>query len=114
MTSLVLVLLTATTVAIWWQLMRGRERARTVAKACCKRHGIQLLDDTVALQAIQRAPRDSRSHILIRYGFEFTMEGAQRQHGMVDIGLPESLTVSFETPQGLVIEQLKPRRGNGQ
>ena len=62
----------------------------------------------------QRATADSRSLILVRYGFEFTMEGALRQRGAVDIGLPDSLTVTFETPEGLVIEQFtggreKPR-----
>lgn len=113
MTGLFFTVLAAVVIATWWQLMRGRERARVVAKACCKRHGLQLLDDTVSLQAIQRAPPDSRSLIQARYGFEFTMEGALRQRGAVDIGLPESLTVSFETPHGLVIEQFTGDGKNG-
>jgi hypothetical protein len=112
MTGLFITVLAAVVVATWWQLMRGRERARVVAKACCKRHGLQLLDDTVSLQGIQRAPADSRSLVRVRYGFEFTMGGALRQRGAVDIGLPETLTISFETPEGLVIEHFTGERNN--
>jgi hypothetical protein len=111
MSGLILTLLASAAVAAWWHLMRGRERARAVAASCCKRYDLQLLDDTVSLQGIHRAAVDSRSVLVARYRFEFTMEGTLRRSGAVDIGIPDSLTVNFETAEGLVIEQQLPGRG---
>lgn len=78
--------LLALLLGVWvWQInLRARELAQRSCRHACQHYGVQLLDDTVALEGI-RLRRDSSGQVRIerRYVFEFSSTGASRQAGLV-------------------------------
>jgi len=62
----------------WLDALRAREMATGIAQRACKAHGLQLLDQTVALQRIrpQWAAGGLRFHRI--YRFEISSEGVDR------------------------------------
>jgi hypothetical protein len=68
----------------WLDSMRAREAARLAGVLACRRHGLQFLDDTVAVSALGLA-RDRRGHAKIRrtYRFEFSDTGDNRLEGAI-------------------------------
>jgi len=71
---------------VWiWQIsLRAREIAHQSCRRACQHYGVQLLDDTVALEGLRlRRDRSGRVRIERRYVFEFTSTGATRQAGLV-------------------------------
>ena len=68
----------------WLDSMRAREAARLAGVQACRRHGLQFLDDTVAVSALALA-RDRRGHVKIRrtYRFEFSDTGDNRLEGTI-------------------------------
>lgn len=90
----------------WWQLMQGRQKARTAAGQVCSNHDLQLLDDTVSLSSITWNREGSNARIMVNYGFEFATNGAVRRHGIASIGFPSSMTVTLDMEEGRLIEKL--------
>lgn len=86
MTSLLTLLLLILLTWFWLDSMRAREIACGISKETCERLGVQLLDETVALQRL-RAARNPAGHLrLLRtYHFEFTDTGAQRSSGVISL-----------------------------
>jgi hypothetical protein len=109
MIELFIFLLVTGTVVAWWQLMQVRQKARKAAGQVCSNHGLQLLDDTVSLRSITWNRRDSKSRILVNYGFEFATNGARRRSGVATMAFPASLTVTLEMEEGHLIERLPGR-----
>jgi len=109
MIELFIFLLATATVVAWWQLMQGRQKARRAAGQVCSNHGLQLLDDTVSLSSITWNRGDSKSRILVNYGFEFATNGAIRRTGIATIAFPASLTVTLDMEEGRLIERLSGR-----
>lgn len=70
--------------ALWLDGLRARELALTVARQQTARLGLQLLDDTVALQRV-RIVRTGSGWLALarRFRFEFTETGDNRREGMV-------------------------------
>jgi hypothetical protein len=68
----------------WLQSLRARDLAGRVAQDLCRRQNLQLLDGTVALNAL-RLRRTSRGHVALHrtYRFEYSSDGVQRQYGFV-------------------------------
>jgi hypothetical protein len=68
----------------WRDSMRARERAILFCRQLCSRHGVQFLDDTVALTrlGIRRDP-DRGLRLYRVYEFEFSTEGQSRSLGSV-------------------------------
>lgn len=68
----------------WTDSLRARERAVGLCREACRTRGIQLLDETVALDKTSLA-RDHSGRMRIRrhYRFEFTRDGAVRDSGSV-------------------------------
>lgn len=68
----------------WADTLRARERAIDLCRAACGRRGLQLLDQTVALDRL-RPGRDERGRLRLqrRYRFEFTRDGRARDSGTV-------------------------------
>lgn len=64
--------------------MRAKEKARDACLRACRRYGVQLLDDTVALDKLwlRRHP-NGRLALERRYTFEFTDTGMTRTAGVV-------------------------------
>lgn len=106
MIELFLILIFAACLVAWWQLMHGRDIARTAAKAVCANHGLQLLDDTVSLSSVTWNRKAKTAMILVNYGFEFATNGAIRRNGVASLGFPFSLTVTLDLQEGRLIEEL--------
>ncbi len=68
----------------WFDSLQVRERAKTICDQACRRSGVQLLDDTVALERIwfRRGPQ-GRLCLERLYAFEFTDNGTIRRSGVV-------------------------------
>lgn len=84
MTTLFGLLLLAAIIGFWYDALRVRERARAACVQACRRHEVQLLDDTVTLDKIWlRRGENGWLQLERRYTFEFTDTGARRQDGLV-------------------------------
>lgn len=73
--------------ALWLAGLRARDLALTVARQQTSRLGLQLLDDTVALQRV-RVVRTAGGWLALarRFRFEFTETGDNRREGLVLLG----------------------------
>ena len=77
---LVLLALVAVT-GLWLKLSAARERAAAEARQQCERHGLQLLDETVGLRALRLRHVAGRRRLERCYGFEVSIDGADREQG---------------------------------
>ncbi|MFO1422522.1 MAG: DUF3301 domain-containing protein [Candidatus Competibacteraceae bacterium] len=68
----------------WRDSLGAREQARAASSRACQQSGVQLLDDTVALDRLWwRRDRDGRLRLERLYLFEFTDTGQVRRTGSV-------------------------------
>ena len=68
----------------WRDSLGAREQARAASSRACRPSGVQLLDDTVALERLWwRRDRDGRLRLERLYLFEFTDTGLVRRTGSV-------------------------------
>ena len=68
----------------WRDSLGAREQACAASARACQQMGVQLLDDTVALERLwPRRDRDGRLKLERLYVFEFTDTGQRRQVGSV-------------------------------
>jgi hypothetical protein len=82
----------------WYHVLRLRERATAHARRLCQRHGLQLLDDSVALHRLRLRWRHGSLHALREYRFDTSPDGHDRQIAcmtllgdrLVSVGLPQS------------------------
>ncbi|HEX8778559.1 MAG TPA: DUF3301 domain-containing protein [Rhodanobacter sp.] len=77
---LILLALIAVT-GLWLKLSAARERATTEARQQCERYGLQLLDETVGLRALRLRRVAGRRRLERCYGFEVSIDGADREQG---------------------------------
>jgi hypothetical protein len=96
----------------WLDSLRAREIATGTMKEVCRRHGVQFLDDTVALARLGLR-RDPVGQLRLRrtYRFDFTLTGVDRRAGTVvmvgsslelmRMDLPERDSPAGETGQEL-------------
>jgi hypothetical protein len=63
----------------WHHVLRLRERATVHARRLCERHGVQLLDDSVALHRLRADWRRGTLHVMREYRFETSRGGDDRQ-----------------------------------
>lgn len=82
MENLLVLALLAAGIAFWLDTLAARERAIVAAGRACQELGLQLLDQTVALESLRPA-RNERGHLSWRriYGFEYSLEGVERRRG---------------------------------
>jgi hypothetical protein len=69
----------AAVIASWYRLTRAREVAVRAATALCRRHGLQLLDQSVGLRAIRLQGVDGGRRLERCYAFEVSEDGQSRQ-----------------------------------
>ena len=101
---------------LWQNALRARERARELARALCVRAGVQLLDESVAVRRLRlrRMPGEGL-HLERCYGFEVSLNGADRRRGSLNLldGEIASWDLPAATPEtttaGNVIE-MRPSR----
>jgi Protein of unknown function (DUF3301) len=69
---------------LWTDSLRARERAVAAGREACRRYGVQLLDDTVAIARL-RLGRDADGRLRLRrtYSFEFSETGDNRRQGAI-------------------------------
>jgi len=67
----------------WYHVLRLRERATAHARRLCERHGVQLLDDSVALHRLRMNWRRGTLHVMREYRFETSRGGDDRQPASV-------------------------------
>ncbi len=84
MSSITLLIFICLLVWFWLVSLKCRDIAIQIARASCRRQGLQLLDGTVSLQAIRPYYRDSGDYGLKRtYTFDYSEDGISRQTGCV-------------------------------
>ncbi|HVX05025.1 MAG TPA: DUF3301 domain-containing protein [Rhodanobacteraceae bacterium] len=72
-------LFVAVIVAWWYQALRSRERAIAHARDLCERHGLQLLDDSVALRRLRMSWRHGGLRVTREYRFDTSLGGNDRR-----------------------------------
>jgi len=71
---------------LWQAALRAREHARMLGQALCQRSGVQLLDQSVALQRLGLIRGDGGwPRLFRRYRFEISVDGMDRHPGSLDI-----------------------------
>lgn len=102
-------LLVLGSLVLWWLAsIQARDRARTIARAFCKRQGWQLLDQTVALAGMRLKRTNDRLGWLRRYRFEFSPDGGRRKRGELLLSGNRALRILAETDEGELIEERPP------
>ena len=76
------------------------------ARNACERHGLQLLDETVAQIKLRlRRDRSGRVRLWRCYRFEFSGDGERRLHGEVILLGRRVLSLNLEQEDGMLIDQ---------
>jgi hypothetical protein len=79
--NLLLLLVLVAVVGLWFKLSVARERAVHEARRQCLQHRLQLLDDSVGLRALRLRRVDGLRMIERCYGFDVSVDGADREPG---------------------------------
>jgi hypothetical protein len=105
MIGLLLLVLAAAIGISWWQMLQGRERARSVAAAACREHGLVLMDDTVVFDSLSYRRAGSGRLFSLQYRFEFAYQGVLHKGGRVLVSRGLAATVLISTANGDLIEE---------
>lgn len=93
---------------LWHAALRARERAIAYARRLCAGHGAQMLDQSVALQALRPLLRDGRLRLVRRYGFELSYAGDDRHAAQLTLVGGRLLNYSLPLREGSVPEVTVP------
>ncbi len=106
MSPLLVTLLITLLAWFWSNQLRAREAALEMSARACRSAGLQLLDQTVALNriGIGRNP-DGRLSLQRVYGFEFTVDGRYRRQGRVAMQGVTVKAIHLDHPDGPIIMQ---------
>jgi hypothetical protein len=71
---------------LWWDGQGAREVALRAGTQLCQKHGVQFLDESVALHKL-RLVRDGQGTLRIErfFRFEFATDGASRHKGRIRV-----------------------------
>jgi len=81
--DLLVLLALVAAIGLWLKLSAARERATAEARLQCERYGLQLLDETVGLRALRLRRAAGRRRLERCYGFEVSIDGADREQGLL-------------------------------
>ncbi len=81
--TMTLMLLAGAVVAAWFDALSARELAGAHCHNLCRQAGLQLLDQSVALQQWRVARIQGRLGVHRRYGFEVSFDGTDRHPGTI-------------------------------
>ncbi|HEX7732960.1 MAG TPA: DUF3301 domain-containing protein [Rhodanobacter sp.] len=104
--ELLVLLALVAAIGLWLKLSAARERAAAEARSQCERYGLQLLDETVGLRALRLRRVAGRRRLERCYGFEVSIDGADREQGslwmlgdaMSELRLPTVVLAPPESP----------------
>jgi uncharacterized protein DUF3301 len=70
----------------WMDTLKARETALAAARRACEADGLQLLDETVAVERL-RPSRDDSGRLTVRrdYVFEYSQDGVDRHRGALTL-----------------------------
>jgi hypothetical protein len=115
-------LLSLAAIAVWWyHALRLRERAIAHARRLCERHGLQLLDDSVALHRLRMNWRHGRLHVLREYRFDTSPGGHDRRAASITLlgdrimgaSMPQREAPVTPSPAVRVVYDVSPPRADG-
>ena len=73
-------------IAVWWyHALRLREHAIAHARHLCERHGLQLLDDSVALHRLRMSWRHGSLRVTREYRFDTSLGGNDRRAASITL-----------------------------
>ncbi|MCU7870718.1 MAG: DUF3301 domain-containing protein [Candidatus Thiodiazotropha sp. (ex Lucinoma borealis)] len=83
----------------WRDNLRVRESAIRISRSACKSHGVQFLDQTVALHRL--GLRWFRSGLKLRrvYEFDYSLEGSGRHTGYVVMIGMQNVSLHIDLPE---------------
>ena len=93
----------------WQDSLRSREVILNYSKRFCEANNVQFLDQTVHVARLQLG-RTSKGSICIRrfYAFEFSVNGADRRHGVAVVANGKVEYLSLLHPEGEIIDGKLP------
>lgn len=102
--TLALLLLVGLVYAFWSQHLRARELAVQHCAKACQSANIQFLDQSVSMLGL-RLQRDGNGRIGLvrRFGFDFSVDGVARHHGVVMVAQNQVISLVMDMPQGMTI-----------
>ena len=102
MYELVLFFLIGLVALIWYVANQGRERALFFARAECRKHQCQLLDQTVQFERYHLRWKGVSPTIWRTYRFDYSIEGLERQDGVLWFQGPRLVRVVMRDEEMIV------------
>lgn len=99
MTSPIWLIVAAAIAWLWASELRARETALRICRAACERHGVQFLDDSVALARMRPRRIEGRVCLLRQYRFYFSAEGSDRRLGELTLCRLRVLALDMPLPR---------------
>lgn len=97
MTELLLCLLIASGLAIWWYFVSTREHALAASKQHCDQMGVQFLDGSVIANGYKFSRNRSDSLVIIQcFTFEFSTSGDERYNGFAELAGKRVIKMELE------------------
>lgn len=95
----------------WISTLQAREQAVDIARRSCERNQVQFLDQSVALESLKpgRYPTGNMTWKRI-YGFDYSQEGVERQHGRVFMLGNRLEQIQMATAEGTIIDLAAERK----
>ena len=91
----------------WISTMNSRDAARKCVRLFCDNHGIQLLDQTVALQHLRFTRKASGNLGFVRiFRFDYSDNGFERQDGMIWMRGDQPVRISLRSGDRQILEDL--------
>ena len=92
----------------WYHVLRLRERAILHARRICERHGLQLLDDSVALHRVRASWRHRALQMTREYRFDTSLGGHDRQAASITLLRDCVVGASLPQPAGFGTDASAP------
>ncbi|MBX3688443.1 DUF3301 domain-containing protein [Dokdonella sp.] len=84
-TTLIALLVIASLVWAWMDVLRAREFAIAHGHRLCAEAGLQLLDQSVAVRRVRLVWHQGLPSVLRRYAFEVSVDGSDRRPGHLEL-----------------------------
>jgi len=88
---------------LWRDNLAARELAIESVKRTCKQLGVQMLDQTVAIQRVRPHLSSRGLRLRRRYQFEFSIDGGERFPGRAELLGHRVVSIQLDGPEGLVM-----------
>ena len=89
-------------IALWWWAMQARDRVDLICREVCKDLDVQRLDEAVSLQRVGLARTDYGLRLERVFGFEFSVNGADRCYGEICLHGITPRWVHLDHPDGAI------------